>query len=189
MRLCVCLCPSPLLSLSYHYLCFCHKPSCLSLVFAYLFLGCQYRPLLSKFSLFLSSSTTASNTNALARLPDFGDSAKANYVTLSGAAIKITDAASAECTETIILLTFLFGVFYFFAGQSSVFQFITQAPGWCWGRCFSVKCNFSAATLHLLAILCIHDYKLVSESAANRLLILFRGGCAEDSQGLFLAQA
>ena len=29
---------------------------------------------------------------------------------------------------------------------------------------------------------------LVGESAANRLLILLHGGCAEDSEGLFLAQ-
>ena len=42
-------------------------------------------------------------------------------------------------------------VFYFYAGHSSVFQFITQPPSWCWGRCFPVRCNFFAATLYLLA--------------------------------------
>ena len=83
---------------------------------------------------------------------------------------------------------FVLVVLYFPAGQSSVFQFITQPPGWCWGRHFPVKCNFRLPRCICL-LLCIQDYKLVSESAANRLLILFRGGCTEDSQGLFLGQA
>ena len=49
-------------------------------------------------------------------------------------------------------------VFYFSAGQSSVFQFITQPPGWCWGQCFPAKCIFLVPRCVCL-LLCIQDYK------------------------------
>ena len=101
----------------------------------------------------------------------------------------LAGVVSAECTETIILQTFLLWLsFLFFApGKSGLFQFITRPPEWCWGRCFPVKCNFQP--LRWVCLLpCIQDYKTGKQISWESSLILLRGGGAEDTQGLSLAQ-
>ena len=98
--------------------------------------------------------------------------------------ISITSTASAECTETMILLTFLFWLRCLFL---------------CWEvRCVPVHHTTSRAGLGAMLSCKVQSFcrtgfacyyasrttKLASELAGSRLLILLWGSCAEITQGL-----
>ena len=99
--------------------------------------------------------------------------------------------ASAECTETIILLTFLFWLssIFLLGSRQVCSSSLHDLPSGVGGDVFLSSAIFLVPLCVCFCYYASRTTKLVSESAANRLLILLRGDCAEDSKGLFLVQA
>ena len=69
---------------------------------------------------------------------------------------------------------FVLVVFCFSAGQSSVFQFITQPPGWCCVRCFPMKCSFFCCRPMFVCYYASWTTKLVSNHELSSDFALWR---------------
>ena len=98
---------------------------------------------------------------------------RAKIITLVIPKQLITGAASAECTETIICLTFLFWLSSTFMLGSQVCSNSLHNSRVVLGGMFSCELQFFCCR----AVFACCYASRVSESAANRLLILLRGGC------------